>query len=64
MSKPPSKTAPEILDQVNKAREALAYFEPRALDSKGEFSDGATVRARLNAAKAHIIRAIEKAQGV
>lgn len=64
MSKVPSKTAREILDQVAKAKQVLDYFGEGALDARGEFQDGATVRARLNAAKAHITRAIEKAQTI
>lgn len=64
MPKTPSKTAGEILDQVIKARQVLDYFDGNALDARGEFQDGATVRARLNAAKAHVTRAIEKAQSI
>lgn len=64
MPKTPSKTAGEILDQITKARQVLDYFAESALDTRGEFQDGATVRSRLNAAKAHITRAIEKAQDI
>lgn len=64
MPKTPSKTASEILDQVAKARQILDYFGETAMDARGELQDGATVRARLNAAKAHITRAIEKAQSI
>ncbi len=64
MPKPASKTTDEIFDQVAKARQVLDYFNERALDGRGEFLDAATVRARLNAAKAHVMRAVEKAQGL
>ncbi|MBF0311298.1 MAG: hypothetical protein HQL56_17410 [Magnetococcales bacterium] len=62
MPKTPSKTSAEILDQVNKARQALDYFNERILDDRGEFPDGAALRSRLNAANAHVMRAIEKAR--
>ncbi|MBF0161510.1 MAG: hypothetical protein HQL88_04405 [Magnetococcales bacterium] len=64
MPKTPSKTAVEIFDQVNKARQLLDYFNERALDDRGEFQDVATVRSRLNAVKAHVTRAMEKAQSL
>ncbi|MBF0462261.1 MAG: hypothetical protein HQL87_12795 [Magnetococcales bacterium] len=64
MAKTPSKTTAEILDQVAKARQVLDYFDERALDERGEFQEAATVRARLNAAKAHVLRAMEKAQSL
>ena len=62
MSKTPAKTTDEILDQVAKARSILDYFNADALDERGGFQDAAAVRARLNAAKAHLLRAMEKAQ--
>ncbi|MBF0097345.1 MAG: hypothetical protein HQM04_10125 [Magnetococcales bacterium] len=62
MSKTPSKLAGEIFDQVHKARQILDYFNEQALDGRGELADGALVRSRLNAAKAHLMRALEKAQ--
>ncbi|MBF0400466.1 MAG: hypothetical protein HQL80_01265 [Magnetococcales bacterium] len=64
MSKTASKTASEILDQVAKAKQILDHFNEAALNARGEFQEGATVRAHLNAAKAHITRAIEKAQSI
>ncbi|MBF0426206.1 MAG: hypothetical protein HQL66_10365 [Magnetococcales bacterium] len=64
MAKTTHKTAQEILDQVAKAREVLAYFAPSALDERGGFRNPSEVRARLNAAKAHIVRAGEKAQSL
>ena len=64
MAKTPSKTTADILEQVARARLALDYFAERVLDDRGEFQDAATVRSRLNAAKAHVLRAMEKAQGL
>ena len=64
MAKTPSRTTAEILDQIVKARQVLDYFDERALDERGEFQDAATVRSRLNAAKAHVLRAMEKAQSL
>ncbi|MBF0437849.1 MAG: hypothetical protein HQL93_01885 [Magnetococcales bacterium] len=57
-----AKATPEILDQVTKAKQALASLEQLPQDGHGEFQEAVTVRALLNAAKAHVIRAIEKAQ--
>ncbi|MBF0136919.1 MAG: hypothetical protein H7833_05180 [Magnetococcus sp. DMHC-1] len=64
MPKKTSKIAQEIFDQVAKARQALDYFAEQALDDRGEFRDGTQVRARLNAARAHVTRAIEKANAL
>ncbi|MBF0184012.1 MAG: hypothetical protein HQM06_06455 [Magnetococcales bacterium] len=64
MAKTPGKLAGEIIDQVVKARQILDYFNEQALDARGEFQDGATLRAKLNAAKAHLLRALEKAQTI
>lgn len=62
MSKTPSKTARELLDQVSKAKLILNELEALEIDDRGGFKDAALIRSRLNAAKAHIMRAIEKAQ--
>lgn len=64
MPKTISKTAGEILDQVAKARQILDSFDEISMDTRGEFQDGAAIRTRLNAAKAHILRAMEKAQSI
>ncbi len=64
MAKTPSKMSDEILDQVAKARLVLDYFNGRILDDRGSFVDPTAVRSRLNAAKAHLLRAMEKAQGL
>lgn len=64
MSKTPSKMSDELLDQVAKARSVLEYFNGQIRDERGGFLDPATVRSRLNAAKAHLLRAMEKAQGL
>ncbi|MEO5352993.1 MAG: hypothetical protein H7835_07250 [Magnetococcus sp. XQGC-1] len=64
MAKMPSKVSDEILDQVAKARSVLDYFNGRILDDRGGFVDPTAVRSRLNAAKAHLLRAMEKAQGL
>ncbi|MEO5339224.1 MAG: hypothetical protein H7837_01710 [Magnetococcus sp. MYC-9] len=64
MAKKASQTVAEIFDQVAKARQALDFFDERALDERGEFLDAAAVRARLNAAKAHVMRGMEKAQNL
>ncbi|WP_041641234.1 hypothetical protein [Magnetococcus marinus] len=64
MAKTTDKTSNEILDQVVKAREALDYFSNKTSTARGERQDGAEIRARLNAAKAHILRALEKAQSL
>ncbi|MBF0610174.1 MAG: hypothetical protein G8345_00070 [Magnetococcales bacterium] len=57
-----AKTVSEIYDQIDKAKQALEYFNEQATNDRGEFRDTTTVRSRLNAAKAHVTRAIEKAQ--
>ncbi|MBF0284629.1 MAG: hypothetical protein HQL51_09240 [Magnetococcales bacterium] len=64
MAKTPSQISGELLDQVAKARQVLEALAAAPLDAKGELVDGAAVRARLNAAKAHITRALEKAQSL
>lgn len=64
MAKTPSKVAHEILDQVTKARQILDELGVTTIDDRGEVKDAAGVRSRLNAAKAHITRAIEKAQSI
>ncbi|MBF0272333.1 MAG: hypothetical protein HQL98_09755 [Magnetococcales bacterium] len=51
-----------ILDQVVKAKQALDALERQARDDRGEFVEAATVRALLNAAQAHVMRAIEKSR--
>ncbi|MEO5329834.1 MAG: hypothetical protein H7829_16515 [Magnetococcus sp. THC-1_WYH] len=62
MSKTPSKTAQELLEQVSKAKLILNELEVSVLDARGGVKDAALIRSRLNAAKAHIMRAMEKAQ--
>lgn len=57
-----SRTTQEIFDQIDRAREALESLTGFPLDDRGEFQSGSEVRSRLNAAKAHVGRAIEKAQ--
>ncbi|MEO5330387.1 MAG: hypothetical protein H7839_00045 [Magnetococcus sp. YQC-5] len=57
-----AKTSKEIFDQVAKAKEALDGLNQCVMDDRGEFQEGVVVRSRLNAAKAHVMRAIEKAQ--
>ncbi|HIJ82600.1 MAG: hypothetical protein HW380_595 [Magnetococcales bacterium] len=64
MSKTPSKVAREILDQVTKARQILDELGVATIDDRGGFKDATAIRSRLNAAKAHIMRAIEKAQSI
>ncbi len=51
-----AQTTHDILDQVAKAQKILNDLNETTCQ------EGATVRSRLNAAKAHIMRAIEKAQ--
>ncbi|MBF0190821.1 MAG: hypothetical protein HQL99_06670 [Magnetococcales bacterium] len=51
-----------ILDQVVKARQSLDALERQTRDDRGEFADAASVRALLNAAQAHVMRAIEKSR--
>ncbi|MEO5363646.1 MAG: hypothetical protein H7838_08490 [Magnetococcus sp. DMHC-8] len=62
MAKSLSRTGAELLDQVAKARLILDCFNEDALNERGELADPAVVRSRLNAAKAHLLRAMEKAQ--
>ncbi|MEO5345483.1 MAG: hypothetical protein H7834_03775 [Magnetococcus sp. YQC-9] len=62
MSKIAGKTTSEILDQIIKAKQALDALEKLARDERGEFADPATVRSQLNAAQAHVMRAIEKSR--
>ncbi|MBF0294627.1 MAG: hypothetical protein HQL96_05520 [Magnetococcales bacterium] len=54
----------DLLDQVIRARQALDYFANDALNERGELRDGTAVRSHLNAAKAHVIRAMEMAQNL
>ncbi|GAB0057087.1 hypothetical protein SIID45300_01408 [Candidatus Magnetaquicoccaceae bacterium FCR-1] len=60
MPKIAGKLTEEILDQATKARQALDALERLARNDRGEFADPAAVRAQLNAAQAHVMRATEK----
>ncbi|MBF0340536.1 MAG: hypothetical protein HQL95_06165 [Magnetococcales bacterium] len=62
MPKPPAKTTSEILDQITKARQALDSLERLSRDDRGEFADPSSLRSLLNAAQAHVMRAMEKAR--
>lgn len=62
MGKTLAKITQEIFDQVLRARQALDALEQCPLDGRGEFLESVKVRSQLNAAKAHVLRAIEKAQ--
>lgn len=62
MPKTSPKTSEEIIDQVRKARQLLQELEQTPIHPRDGLKEGAQVRARLNAAKAHILRALEKAQ--
>ncbi|MBF0153228.1 MAG: hypothetical protein HQL64_05760 [Magnetococcales bacterium] len=64
MAKTTTKTTLEIMDQVAKARQALDYFDQRALDDRGVLRSAMEVRSHLNAARAHITRASEKADAL
>ncbi|MBF0178627.1 MAG: hypothetical protein HQM03_01235 [Magnetococcales bacterium] len=59
-----AKGTRDLLDQVVRARQALDYFSNGALNERGELHDGTAVRSHLNAAKAHVIRAMEMAQNL
>ncbi|MBF0417353.1 MAG: hypothetical protein HQL86_03785 [Magnetococcales bacterium] len=62
MAKIAGKLTQEILDQTAKARVALDALDRLARNDNGEFADPAIVRAQLNAAQAHVMRAIEKSR--
>lgn len=62
MPKTIAKTSGEILDQIAKARQALDTLERLERDDRGEFVETSSLRSQLNAAQAHIMRAIEKAR--
>ncbi|MBF0212513.1 MAG: hypothetical protein HQM00_02980 [Magnetococcales bacterium] len=62
MAKTIGRTSSDILDQINKARQALDALEKLGRDDRGEFVESATVRSLLNAAQAHVMRAIEKSR--
>ncbi|MEO5365312.1 MAG: hypothetical protein H7831_02950 [Magnetococcus sp. WYHC-3] len=64
MAKTPPAPTGDILDQVNKASAILEQIRLALQNPRSDPLDGATLRARLNAAKAHVTRAMEKAQNL
>ncbi|MBF0627796.1 MAG: hypothetical protein HQL91_06195 [Magnetococcales bacterium] len=62
MAKTVAQNSQDLLDQIAKAKQALEALERLGRDNRGEFLDPATVRSLLNAAQAHVLRAVEKSR--